>query len=52
MGRTTDLDFSGIKLFSRHDEENKKRRYQWGSGDQAEFFKNPIEITIIIIIII
>lgn len=46
-GRRADGDFSEIKVFLDIPKEETK----WGSGDQAEFFKTPTEITIMIIII-
>lgn len=44
--------FHWNKVISRHYKGRNKMSYKWGSGDQAEFFKNPIEIIIMIMIII
>lgn len=44
--------FHWNKVIPRQYKGRNKVSYKWGSGDQAEFFKNPIEITIMIIIIV
>lgn len=48
-GRTTDLDFTGIKSFLGTTKKRQKMPCKWGSGDQDGFFKDPIEVTIVVI---
>lgn len=45
-----DLDFTGNKVICRNYKRRNKLSYKWGSRDQAELFKTPTEIIIMIII--